>query len=481
MQSSKLFHALRLIVTKSFDSGKCKNTRDTKSHVCLQSCERLELQGFPELFYCLHSGNVHFCGFGTCRYMELVYGQYRCPLTGRVLGKEIKPIVEDPGDDESGFHTGGHGADTNRFLGKAARAEQKRQGLINEEITNEEQALRRSLFAAKSEAPEDMKYQELYRDLLVESIVERPQQEPPTSATAQIKDELRERFLTLRKSRGELELVKRAGAAFDVFAHNPGVSRKGYVARRLYQLRARSEQKAKRRQYFLRASRAEKARSTATSTRAALLTSTRPVGPSQQRRIIGNFHLNTRRIQRRAKVSYLSNAENIRADARAFLDLLIKLNEEHFKLTNPSVDPTPSPEDLDYAVDRCAALWMAIVQTKLFAKSHANASQSLVFLYVVFRSLRDGSNWEGVYTCRAVEFFRTRFMDVNVISGRGISLDKNVVFKAKSLTQFSGFVQTAMKEAMGRTEPAATSAATEDPVEKQKKTILSLMASCTQN
>jgi hypothetical protein len=239
----------------------------------------------------------------------------------------------------------------------------------------------------------------------------------------------------------------------------------------------------KRRKESMANGRREAKKREAPKSRRALEISTLKPGIRQAGRTDGPFHLHTKRVQLRATAAYLRNDEWIKEDARAVLNKAVELSRAYFKKVDPKLDTTISNEDTEYAVDRCTQLWKTLVHSEMFANFNANMPQARVFLFVIFKCLRRGCDYPGVFTCRRVEYFATRFMDPPVVSGKGVYFEKHVSFKARILTEASAFLHLALKEASASIA-AKTKSATEPspareltPLEKERMRIKALLES----
>jgi hypothetical protein len=471
MSAKDLMKACRAFFWISIQSGLCADTKDLAGHVCSPDCKRIEIKEYPDYFYCVNSGNLHVCGDRACKYAKYADGYFRCPLTGKTLSVEITAIVKDEFEGEPRALTEKEKKDS-----KIKKVETAHLQTIRAEIEQEQQEILNHLFTAECV---DQDRASVYRELLLENIVNAEHQKPkpkppppaaeaaaapirqsdakkpssakPSDATADslapglVKRDKVGRFRDALKRR-VLDLKQRLKEAATIAGNGVEV-REGAVRAKLSEMRRQHMRKMARRKFILKQIRREKTLTDTQQLKRATRVITRPPDAAQRKKVIGPYHLNTKRIQRRATINYNKDPANAKKDARDLIEKLHALSQRHFKHTNPKMDTSMASDDMEYAVDRCAAMWAALIRTKVFANHLANISQTRVFLYVIFNCLRDGCDYEGVYSCEQVEYFATRFMDVNVLSSQCVKLEKQRTFKARSLTQVSMIVTIALKEA----------------------------------
>jgi hypothetical protein len=478
---ARVLGALRALLRDAEQRGLLRHTKEEKQHVCSPGCPKLESASYRDVIYCVRTGNIHFCG-AQCLYKYTSNGVQTCGVTGRVLDVDkvlTTATPETPGERVMHF-------ERPAVYSKIAVAEETHYEHVCAKIEQKRHELRERLFTPRPDSGRDLFLCEQYRDMIEKTLVSKP-----AAASGELQ-QIRSELDAVSKDQAELQTLKSTGGRISSLLSRGGHGKSssavlsGRVYQMIKQLRDKHDRKLQRRRFFRRSRPVSGQGSSETATQKLLRYVTRPVAPSQQDKVYGPYALNTRRVQRRATVGYLKELANVRADAGIFVEKLVGLSADHFRQKKSNIDCKPSKADVEYAVDRCAELWMAMVRTKLFAKELANVPQTHVFLYVVFKCLRNGCDYRGIYSCQRNDFFATRFMDVNDLSSRGVTLEKNVEFRAKTFTKISSHISIALKEAaqMESPEPAedqaARAAAVADsfsPIESRKKAIFELMSS----
>lgn len=422
-------------------NGLHSEMKDMFGHSCTPDCRLAEIKEFPEVFYCLDSGNVHFCGDKRCSLALMEEGGFVCPVSGRVLS--IDMVAAAP-DELVGCPSAS--IERDRKSSQKHTLEQRNLEQVAREIEAEKARLDEMLMKKTEHVSADKL--EVYRSLIAESVLASPVEAASDRASDQAPAKpllsLKQRLSRLSGLRSQWHAALAARHSISGSGGGTKVPR-GAVVKRLMQLRELHQKKIRRRKYIARQLKKEIS-SDASVQQGPLATGTRMAGPMQRKKIIGPYQLRTKRIQRKATKNYMNDIENAKSDARKLLQRLLEISAAHFRASKVDVDPTPSENDIEYAVDRCATLWFVLLQTKMFANCNANQSQSYVFLHVFFSFLREGCEYKGVFECKKVQFFASRFMQIGVLSRQKIRLEKNAEFRAKNLTSTSSFVCLALKE-----------------------------------